>query len=803
MSLTISDLEFEKTLLIDEETLFEMQYYDKLQNEFTAPSKIGMEGILSAIWNFITSIFDKIGKFFSSLFGGGNETAASTEEAVKNNSKALSEEIAKFAEKLEEFKKENKLPVVENALTASIGEVFKDKTIMSVESLSFLIKAVNIYIGTGKLMIEHITPVAEKITSWMSMLGDSKEKFLDEFEKKYLNGKSLVFNKDSATFDTSTSLGKMLQSELVDKLLAQFKTNAKIFFTTGDNDANLAHLVNGKLSNLKKCPSVNFITKDKHSEMAKELLKALISNEGSFAEFKNLAFSEKYQDSTKEAKSLLKCINQCSEFSKKLSSDDKLNQLKESAKVADSLKTMISAFAVISTTTYRTCFVTPLVIMKMAAKQLKMLQSVLIAAVKKLSGNNDDSKKEEKSNTNNDQNNEQSGKDTQTDNKPDSNTGKNTTSRGRRRGRRNGKNQRNNNNNGRSKHDRKRRGFEFDELGNEKPLNKNFHGELLDGNLLGNVPLFSVNQGGLERLHQLDDVNYQEDIYTPICAASDVLTIENDLKQLKLSFLTPGCEGLISLILRFFTKLADTIGSLLNNFRMVYRAFRGLKRAEIHTFQEKNFATIRRVKRQSFFDLAVLPMPKPKGLTSTYLDATNALTLCLNACDMVNRSKSFVEISENILERVEVGATVSPIIGALNGTSSEVTQITNLYGEVTKCFANNHTGTAPFKSLFRSMDEFSQVHDELDKSCSNEYDVTPVFKNLEKCSSNFEQILSTLKKQKDADVVLNKDEIVSISDACLFMAKTFDIYGLSLQDLNRVEHNYVEVIKEITRVKKL
>lgn len=797
MSLTISDLEFEKTLLIDEETLFEMQYYDKLQSEFTAPFKIGMEGILSAIWNFITSIFDKIGKFFSSLFGGGNETAASTEEAVKKNSEALSEEIAKFAEKLEEFKKENKLPAVENALTTSIGEVFKDKTIVSVESLSFLIKAVNIYIATGKLMIEHITPVAEKITSWMSMLGDSKEKFLDEFEKKYLNGKSLVFNKDSATFDTSTSLGKMLQSELVDKLLAQFKTNAKIFFITDDNNANLAHLVNGKLSNLKKCPSVNFInvasrvgmTKDKHSEMAKELLKALISNEGSFAEFKKLAFSEKYQDSTKEAKSLLKYISQCSEFSKKLSSDDNLNQLKESAKVADSLKTMISAFAVISTTTYRTCFVTPLVIMKMAAKQLKMLQSILIAAAKKLSGDNNDSKKEEKSNTNNDQNNEQSGKDTQTDNKSDSNnesqknesqepaTSDNTTS------------------NGKTNN--------FDELGNERPLNKNFHGEFLDGNLLGNVPLFSVNQSGLERLHQLDDVNYQENIYTPICAASDVLTIENDLKQLKLSFLTPGCEGLISLILRFFTKLADTIGSLLNNFRMVYRAFRGLKRAEIHTFQEKNFATIRRVKRQSFFDLAVLPMPKPKGLTSTYLDATNALTLCLNACDMVNRSKSFVKISENILERVEVGATVAPIIGALNGTSSEVTQITNLYGEVTKCFANNHTGTAPFKSLFRSMDEFSQVHDELDKSCSNEYDVTPVFKNLEKCSSNFEQILSTLKKQKDADVVLNKDEIVSMSDACLFMAKTFDIYGLSLQDLNRVEHNYVEVIKEITRVKKL
>lgn len=784
MSLTISDLEFEKTLLIDEETLFEIQYYDKLQSEITAPFKIGMEGILSAIWKFISSIFGKIRDFFSSLFGSGSKTIKSAEAEVKQETAELTKSLNKLNKLIEQIKKEqskvykkvfkDEKQTTKAFFDESIKTVFKEKTIISPESLIFLVKSVNIYIGTGKLMIEHVTPVAEKIANWMSLLNESKKKFVDEFNQKYLNNKALTFDKSKMAYDTSCPLGKLLQTDFVDKITAQFKSNAQIFFTSGEKNANLSHLVNGKLANLKNCPSVRFITKEKYSVLSEDLLKILYEDTGMFSEFQKLVASSKYEESMTAAKGMLKYIDQCRQFSNDFLADENLKGLKRHANVINSLKTMIESYAVISTAVYRTCFITPLLIMKIAAKQLKSFTSVVNNVTKettnaiKKSGGNVNGISDEKSEDDKKQNELPEGDEKnelpEGDKKNELPPGKNKN--------------------------------------NEKGQ-EDFHGEFLDGNLLGNVPLFSVNQGGLERLHQLDDVNYQENIYTPVCAVSDVLTIENDLKQLKLSFLTPGCEGLISLILRFFTKLADTIGSLLNNFRMVYRAFRGLKRAEIHTFQEKNFATIRRVKSQSFFDLAMLPMPKPKGLTSTYLDATNALTLCLNACDMVNRSKSFVEISENILERVEIGATVAPIIGALNGTSSEVTQITNLYGEVTKCFTNNHMGTAPFKSLFRSMDEFSQVHDELDKSCSNEYDVTPVFKNLEKCSSNFEQILNTLKKQKDADVVLNKDEIVSMSDACLFMAKTFDTYGLSLQDLNRVEHNYVEVIKEITRVKKL
>jgi hypothetical protein len=62
-------------------------------------------------------------------------------------------------------------------------------------------------------------------------------------------------------------------------------------------------------------------------------------------------------------------------------------------------------------------------------------------------------------------------------------------------------------------------------------------------------------------------------------------------------------------------------------------------------------------------------------------------------------------------------------------------------------------------------------------------------------------LLNALKKRQDG-VAISKEELSSLANACLFMAKTFDTYGLSVQDFHRVEHNHVEVCKQMTRMLK-
>lgn len=60
------DYSFELSCDIDDDLLFEIQWWDKFEAEIQAPFIVGMEGLWSAIWKFISSIFRKLKSLFSS-----------------------------------------------------------------------------------------------------------------------------------------------------------------------------------------------------------------------------------------------------------------------------------------------------------------------------------------------------------------------------------------------------------------------------------------------------------------------------------------------------------------------------------------------------------------------------------------------------------------------------------------------------------------------------------------------------------------------------------------------------------------
>lgn len=265
----------------------------------------------------------------------------------------------------------------------------------------------------------------------------------------------------------------------------------------------------------------------------------------------------------------------------------------------------------------------------------------------------------------------------------------------------------------------------------------------------------------------------------------------------------PGTEGFYDSALRLLTGVSNIVYRTLTNAKIVYRAFRGLKRTEIHSYQDRYAATIFRVKKLSYPEVSEVMIPRPKGLSTTYLEVTNALIACLNTCDMVNRAKSFAHASKSVMEQITDGAAPTAIAGIMGNHDNEIRQITGLYEKASACLSDKGMGVIPFGKGFSSMDEYSSVQKLLDDNCKFEYDATKVYGYLEDCTANMDKVIQSVKSIKNGNIIIGKNDIANLSDTCLLMAKTFDIYGLCIQDFNRVEHNFVEATKTVVNHFKL
>lgn len=261
-----------------------------------------------------------------------------------------------------------------------------------------------------------------------------------------------------------------------------------------------------------------------------------------------------------------------------------------------------------------------------------------------------------------------------------------------------------------------------------------------------------------------------------------------------------GQEGLFDMMLRLLTGIANMVNKLFMTFKLVYRVFQGLKRTEWQDYKERYAVTLLRVRKAGYLQVADLSMPLPKGLTTTYVDVTQKILACLQACDMVERSKSFVDVSKNIRARLVEGTSTTEAIAVLFGQANEVQKINNLFVTYDKCFDKSSANTAKFSKLYKSMDEFNLECTLLNDSEHFLYDIHAVYKALLDCDENMQAAVAAAKHlRSNSQVALSKDDLASLANACLFMAKTFDTFGLAAQDLHRVEHNHVEVCKEITR----
>lgn len=259
-------------------------------------------------------------------------------------------------------------------------------------------------------------------------------------------------------------------------------------------------------------------------------------------------------------------------------------------------------------------------------------------------------------------------------------------------------------------------------------------------------------------------------------------------------------EGIWNVVKGLLTSIGNVMGHVANTFKTnVFKFYKDLKRTEIRYYNESNMASMTRIFRINVTDVAELNMPFPNGFKTTYLDAFSKAVDAFSNIDILTRANTAVTISQNILVSLQNGDTMATVINS-GIASADITNVRPSVEKFDRCFDTNSNTTAEtrqFKKLFGSVAEVKKCN-EIALSCDKYVDQTSMaHKKIQICHDVFEKIIKTLERSAGANAT--KNDIDNLATLAYTLGETFDMFASTLLHYHTVEHNLVEVYKEIRR----
>lgn len=245
-------------------------------------------------------------------------------------------------------------------------------------------------------------------------------------------------------------------------------------------------------------------------------------------------------------------------------------------------------------------------------------------------------------------------------------------------------------------------------------------------------------------------------------------------------------------IVRLFSGIVNIVMHIVNTFKTnIFKFYKNLKRTELRYFHESNVASMRRILSFDYELLSQLQVPVPDKLGTTYYAATEAGMNCLSVMNMKERSMAFVALTNNLKTSILSGQTVETMEF---GDQTDLGNIQKSFQKFNLCFTGRKTNTIDFATVFPTMEEFKNTDMLLMKSENYQYEVNEINNNLDACEARMNEILSFLNQGVGN---ISKQDLIVLSDTCMTLAKLFDLYGVTIQDITRLEHNFTLILKQI------
>ena len=257
-------------------------------------------------------------------------------------------------------------------------------------------------------------------------------------------------------------------------------------------------------------------------------------------------------------------------------------------------------------------------------------------------------------------------------------------------------------------------------------------------------------------------------------------------------------EAVVSGILKVFIGVADVFIRCGNTLKTNLLKFnKSLKRSELRMFVESHYNQVKAVENNAVYtDVMNLQMARPTGLSVFFIQGIDYITKVYTAIDVKLLTDSFIKALIDIrrkMTRNEVSYKSD-----LDKLASTVEHIRKAVAEAIKkennIFSSKSTApTAPFKTLYASMEEFRQVRQKLSDIEFRLNDAKALSKNVD----HLDGLLGDITQYLTEDTEVDKKFIESLSSIVRYMAESFDIYGICVMRQMSLEHNHVVNIEQI------
>lgn len=292
-------------------------------------------------------------------------------------------EIAEYFSKdrLDKLEAISQIKAANDFYVEKMKEALGDKKHISLKSLAHLCENITCYTDFTN-EVQSLFGALDSESVIMTTHNYADFKHLRDFEKEQLDMKPLIFDNQKMQFSSDTPFGERAQG-IIDSFLAKIESKKNLLFTNTIDGCNLGNLVSGKLKLISMLPGVHFVNKDNFSSEADipkfiNNLKTIVDKMGLIHD----AFDSLL-------KLQLKIINQTRknlDF-KEMTKDfpEKLVQkLETDHKVLlTSIKTFMLAYSKIISVVIRTGTVTPLLILRLAIKEMNLAKNITNALIEK------------------------------------------------------------------------------------------------------------------------------------------------------------------------------------------------------------------------------------------------------------------------------------------------------------------------------------------------------------------------------------------------------------------------------------
>lgn len=256
-----------------------------------------------------------------------------------------------------------------------------------------------------------------------------------------------------------------------------------------------------------------------------------------------------------------------------------------------------------------------------------------------------------------------------------------------------------------------------------------------------------------------------------------------------------GTEGFLT---NLFISIGDTIFHLINNFKTLFKAFRDFKRGELRYYLESHKIKTDLILKTDFNILKWIDIPIPKGMNVSYLEACNAIDGFLTSLSMPTRVDSIyqylIAVKTDLNKSNQLNTNRAIIDSNISGTS-----LNKAFDNITrKIFNNKNTNEVPLGTVYSSNENMKEVIAKILDMENHLVGVANIYSRMEDISDVVDEIILYL-EDKNNRVNISSNNISKLAGSIRDIAVIFEKYGITINDVSRLDHNQMEVMDKLIR----